>query len=178
MSGVPNWLAPAALGVSLLVNLALGGYVAGQHLRPEPPKSQGGEGRPVFERPDGIPDISRDDRREVRALMRRGFESSQAELAARREAEKRFAEVLAADPFDRAAAEVALRELRDADVMLRDRIGLEVLGGISELSPEQRAWVAWILSGPKESNHGKHKRKDKDDPPPPPNDAPPPPPPR
>lgn len=174
MSGRPNWLAPAALGVSLLVNLALGGYVAGQHLRSEPPKLQRGEGRPVFERPEGIPEISRDDRREVRALMRRGFESSQAELAARREAEKRFAEVLAADPFDRAAAEVALRELRDADVMLRDRIGLEVLGGISELSPEQRAWVAWILSGPKENNHRKHKNKDKDSPAPPPEDGPPP----
>ena len=177
MSGLPNWLTPAALGVSLLVNLALGGYVAGQHLRPEPPKPDGA-GRPVFERPEGVPAISRDDRREVRALMRRGFETSQAELAARRDAEKRFAQVLAADPFDRAAAEVALRELRDADVMLRDRIGLEVLGGISELSPEQRAWVAWILSGPKEGNHGKHKKKDKDGPAPPPEDGPPPPPPR
>ncbi|MBA4227744.1 MAG: hypothetical protein C0456_14040 [Hyphomonas sp.] len=178
MSGLPNWLTPAALGVSLLVNLALGGYVAGQHLRPEPPKPDGA-GRPVFERPEGIPQLSRDDRREVRALMRRGFEASQAELAARREAEKHFAEVLAADPFDPAAAEAALRELRDADVMLRDRIGIEVLGGITELSAEQRAWVAWILSGPKENARGKHRNnKDRDDPAPPPEDGPPPPPPR
>ena len=172
MSGLPNWLAPAALGVSLLANLALGGYVAGQHLRPEPAKPEGA-GRPAFERPEGIPEITRDDRREVRALMRRGFESAQAELAARREAEKNFAQVLAADPFDLAAAEVALRELRDADVMLRDRIGLEVLGGINELSPDQRAWVAWMLSGPKEGGHGKHKKKDGKGPPPPSEDGPP-----
>jgi uncharacterized membrane protein len=165
MSGLPNWLAPAALGVSLLVNLGLGGYVAGQHLRADPPKQERSQERPRFERPEGMPEISREDRRAVRALMRRGFESAQAELAARREAERRFALVLSAEPYDPQAAEVALRELRDADVMLRDRIGLEVLGGISELSPDQRAWVAWMLSGPKDS-HGKHKKKDKDGPPP------------
>lgn len=165
MSRLPNWLAPAALGVSLLVNLGLGGYVAGQHLRADPPRQERSQERPRFERPEGMPEISREDRRAVRALMRRGFQSAQAELAARREAESRFAQVLAAEPYDPQAAEVALRELRDADVMLRDRIGLEVLGGISELSPDQRAWVAWMLSGPKDS-HGKHKKKNKDAPPP------------
>ena len=165
MSGMPNWLAPAALGVSLLVNLGLGGYVAGQHLRADPPKQERSQERPRFERPESMPEISREDRRAVRALMRRGFESAQAELAARREAESRLAQVLAAEPYDSQATEVALRELRDADVMLRDRIGLEVLGGISELSPDQRAWVAWMLSGPKDS-HGKHKKKDKGPPPP------------
>ena len=165
MSGMPNWLAPAALGVSLLVNLGLGGYVAGQHLRADPPRQERSQERPRFERPEGMPEISREDRRAVRALMRRGFQSAQTELAARRDAESRFAQVLAAEPYDPQAAEVALRELRDADVMLRDRIGLEVLGGISELSPDQRAWVAWMLSGPKDS-HGKHKKKNKDAPPP------------
>ncbi|WP_213268925.1 periplasmic heavy metal sensor [Hyphomonas sp.] len=169
MSRLPNWLAPAALGVSLLVNLGLGGYVAGQHLRADPPRQERSQERsqerPRFERPEGIPEISREDRRAVRALMRRGFESARSELAARREAESRFAQVLAAEPYDPQAAEAALRELRDADVMLRDRIGLEVLDGISDLSPDQRAWVAWMLSGPKD-NHGKHKRKGKDAPPP------------
>lgn len=164
MSRLPTWLTPAALGVSLLVNLALGGYVAGQHLRADPPRQERSEDRPRFERPDGMPEISREDRREVRALMRQGIQSAQTELAARREAERRFALVLAADPFDGEAAEVALRELRDADVMLRDRIGLEVLGGIRELSPAQRAWVAWMLSGPKD-NHGKHRNKDAPSPP-------------
>jgi uncharacterized membrane protein len=164
MSRLPNWLAPAALGVSLLVNLGLGGYVAGQHLRADPPRQERSQERPRFERPEGMPEISREDRRAVRALMRRGFESARPELAARREAESRFAQVLAAEPYDPLVAEAALRELRDADVMLRDRIGLEVLAGISELSPDQRAWVAWTLSGPSD-NHGKRKRKGKDAPP-------------
>lgn len=172
MSGLPNWLAPAALGVSLLVNLGLGGYVAGQHLRSDPPRQERKEDRPRFERPEGMPDISREDRRQVRALMRQGFEAAQSELAARRAAEQRFAQVVAAQPFDRAAAETALRELRDADALLRDRISQEVLDGIGELSPDQRAWVAWILSGPKDS-HGKHKKKDKDAPPPPGGEEPP-----
>lgn len=166
MSRLPNWLAPAALGVSLLVNLGLVGYVAGQHLRADPPRQERSQERPRFERPGGMPEISREERRAVGGLMRRGFESAQAELAARREAERRFAMVLAAETFDPEVAEVAWRELRDADVKLRDRIGLEVLGGISELSPDQRAWVAWMLSGPKDS-HGKRKRKEKDPPPPP-----------
>lgn len=158
MSRLPNWLIPAALGVSLLANLGLGGYVAGQHLRPEPSERDRSERRPGFERPEGIPELPREDRREIRQLMRRGFEAAHAELSNRTEAERRFAEVLVAEPYDREAAEVALRQLRDADVMLRDRIGLEVLGGLEQLSSDQRAWVAWILSGPKEPPHGKHRR--------------------
>ncbi|MBY9067314.1 periplasmic heavy metal sensor [Hyphomonas sp. WL0036] len=166
MSRLPNWLTPAALGVSLLVNLGLGGYVIGQHLRPEPPAKERPHRKPEFERPEGIPELSREDRRQVRQLMRQGFGAAQVELAERREAEKHFASVLMADPYDRMAAEVALRELRDADVRLRDRIGLEVLGGVDQLRPDQRAWVAWILSGPKEGDHGKHKsRRAKETPP-------------
>lgn len=161
MSGMPNWLMPVALGASLLVNLGLGGYVAGQHLRPDAPVKERPDRRPEFERPEGIPELPREDRREIRQLMRQGFDSAQAELSARREAEQRFASTLLAEPYDRAAAEAALRDLRDADVRLRDKIGMEVLGGVESLTPDQRAWVAWILSGPKEGHHGKHKKKDK-----------------
>ena len=150
MSGLPNWLVPAALGASLIVNLGLGGYVAGQHLRPEPPKQERPHGPRGHERPEGMPEISREDRREVRQLMRRGFEAAGAELEARRAAERRLAAVLSVEPFDQAAAQAALAELREADTRLRDRIGVEVIGGLDGLSADQRAWVAYILSGPRD----------------------------
>lgn len=146
MSALPKWVMPAALGLSLLVNLALGGYIAGALLRADKAGPGAGSDRPRFERPVDMPELSREDRRAVRQLMRQGFEAAGDELAARRAAEQRFAEVLKAEPFDLAAAEVALQGLRDADVRLRDRIGGEVLGGMDGLNADQRAWVSWILS--------------------------------
>lgn len=166
MSRSPNWLVPAALGVSLIVNLGLGGYVAGQHLRPEPPKQERPHGPRGHERPEGMPDVSREERREVRQLMRRGFEAAGAELEARRAAERQLAAVLTAEPFDRTAAEAALHELRDADTRMRDRIGLEVIAGLDELSPDQRAWVAYILSGRKDHDRSKHRKHRPDTAPP------------
>ncbi|MFN3313375.1 MAG: periplasmic heavy metal sensor [Hyphomonas sp.] len=155
MSALPKWVMPAALGVSLLVNLALGGYVAGAMLRGDKPGPGAGNDRPRFERPADMPELSREDRREVRQLMRQGFEAAGDELAARQEAERRFAEVLKAEPFDLAAAEDALQGLRDADVRLRDRIGEDVLGGLDELNADQRAWVAWILSDRRDGPRGR-----------------------
>jgi len=153
MSALPKWVMPALLGVSLLVNLALGGYVVGALLRADKPGP--GSDRPRFERPADIPELSREDRREVRHLMRRGFEAAGDELAARRAAEQRFADVLKADPFDLAGAEEALQDLRDADVRLRDRIGEEMLGGLGDLSSDQRAWVAWIMSDRRDGPRGR-----------------------
>ena len=155
MSALPRWVMPAALGVSLLVNLALGGYVAGALLRGDKPNAGGGSDRPRFERPADMPELSRDDRRAVRELMRQGFEAAGDELAARRAAERRFADVLKAEPFDRAAADEALQALREADVLLRDRIGEEMLGGLDELSSDQRAWVAWIMSDRRDGPRGR-----------------------
>lgn len=155
MSALPKWVMPAALGVSLLVNLALGGYVAGAMLRADKPGPGAGNDRPRFERPADMPELSRGDRREVRQLMRQGFEAAGDEIAARREAELRFAEVLKAEPFDRAAADQALQALREADVLLRDRIGEEMLSGLDEMSSDQRAWVAWIMSDRRDGPHGR-----------------------
>lgn len=162
MSTRPGWAMPALLGASLLLNLALGGYVAGALLRGDhsaPPPSD--RERPPIERPEGIPELSREDRREVRRVMRQGLEAASAELATRRAAEQHFAEVLRADPFDRAAAAQALQALRDADASLRARLDSEVVGSIDGLSADQRAWVAWIVSGPRESSPARRRNGDR-----------------
>lgn len=159
MSARPGWLMPAALGASLLLNLALGGYVVGAHLKAEPPRPERpAEPRGEPQRPEGMPEVSREQRREVRHLMRHGFEAAKPEFEARHEAEKRLIEVLRTDPFNREAAEAALRVLRDADATLRDRIGMEVISGMTELDSDQRAWVAYILSGPRNDSH--HRRRE------------------
>ncbi len=161
MSVIPKWVMPAALGVSLLVNLALGGYVTGALLRPDKPGPGAVSDRPRFEKPTDVPELSREDRRAVRQFMRQGFDAAGDELASRRAAEQRFAEVLKADPFDLAGAEDALQALRDADARLRDRIGEEMLAGLGDLSSDQRAWVAWIMSDGRDRPRGRRGEADR-----------------
>jgi uncharacterized membrane protein len=161
MSALPKWVLPAGLGASLLLNLAFGGFIAGAHLRadaPPPPKADAD--RPQIERPADLPDLSRQDRREVRLLMRAAFETAQPELEARRAAERRLAEALKVEPFDRQNAEQALGALRVADERLRQRIGAGVIDGLSTLNPDQRAWVAHILADRRDGHRGRRVGED------------------
>ncbi|MFN7055820.1 periplasmic heavy metal sensor [Hyphomonas sp.] len=156
MSAMPRWVLPAGLAASLLLNLALGGFIAGAHLRPDgPPPPKAGEDRPMGERPAELPELSREDRREVRMLMRAAFETAEAELEARRAAERRLAEVIGSQPFDRQAADDAFDALRAADERLRQRIGAGLIDGLDALNADQRAWVAHILADRRDGHRGR-----------------------
>jgi uncharacterized membrane protein len=138
---------PFLLTISVLTNLVLLGLIAGvlYKARPEPPPPAGE--RPGFE-------LSREDRDAVRQLMRASFEAGRESLEARHAAERHLVEVLSAEPYDEAAARVALAELREADEASRDIVARHMLDGMGDLSSEQRGLVARLMAGNLERRGG------------------------
>jgi uncharacterized membrane protein len=141
MNDLPKRRFPFWLTLSVLANLVLLGLIAGLFLRAKPgPDHRRGPSPPGLE-------LSREDRAAVRQLMRASFEAGRDEMAARREAERSLAAVLAAEPYDAAAARAAFGQLRDADRRTRDAITEGIVEGLDELTPQQRQLVAKIMHG-------------------------------
>ena len=148
----PFWLTLSVLG-----NLVLLGLVAGIFLNAPPRfdkgRDRGGEA-PRIE----LTDAERDG---VRKLMRESFEAGREAMAARRVAERQLAEVLRAEVYDDTAARAALSRLREADRVARETVGDHMFDGLADLSPEQRALVAKIMSGNLEKRGKRGERVDK-----------------
>ncbi len=141
MTSVPAWL----IAASFMLNLALGGFIAGNLLRGQmSSQASPGQGTAGIGRPGEL--LSPADRQEVRRLLRDATEAASGELSQRRQAERRLVQALSGEPFDEAGARAAFTEVREADAALRDRIGTEVLTGLSGMSPQQRRIVGLILS--------------------------------
>lgn len=134
---------PFLLTLSVLGNLVLLGLLAGIFLK-GPHKGDDGRSRapdrPGFE-------LSKDDREAVRELMHASFEAGREAIEVRRGAEKTLAEVLRADPYNEEAARTALANLREADKQARDIVGDRMFEGLGELSSDQRALVAKLMTG-------------------------------
>lgn len=154
MNETPKRSFPFWLTLSVLGNLVLLGLIAGIFLK-SPPKRDfgpfGGPGRPGME-------LSQEDRKAVRELLRDSLETGRAQIEAGRKAERHFVDVLTAEPFDEAAARAALQELRAADRLARDTVANNMLDGLSELSPEQRALVAKLMANNLEQRSKRHER--------------------
>lgn len=132
----PFWLTLSVLG-----NLVLVGLLAGIFLNapPKPGKDW---------RPDGPgPELSAGDRDAVRELMRESFEAGREAMQVRRAAERNLADTLKAEPYNEEASRAALAELREADRTARDIVADRMFEGMDELSPDQRALVAKLISG-------------------------------
>lgn len=134
---------PFLLTLSVLGNLVLLGLLAGIFLK-GPHKGYGDRDRG----PDkpGI-ELSKEDREAVRELMHASFEAGREAVEVRRGAEKTLAEVLRAEPYNEEAARTALNNLRDADKQARDIVADRMIDGLDELSAEQRALVAKLMTG-------------------------------
>jgi uncharacterized membrane protein len=146
----PFWLTLSVLG-----NLVLIGLLAGIFLNapPKPGKDW---------RPNGPgPELSAGDREAVRELMRESFEAGREAMQVRREAERNLADTLKAEPYDEDAARAALAELREADRIARAIVADRMFEGLDELSPEQRALVAKIMSGNLEKRGKRGERLEK-----------------
>jgi len=134
---------PFWLTLSLLGNLVLVGLVAGIFLN-APAKSdwsRAGPGAPAaIELSDG-------DRAGVRRLMRSSFEAGREALVIRRVAERNLADAFRAEPYDEAGIRQALAALREADRIARNKVADQMIDGLDELNPDQRAMVAKIMSG-------------------------------
>lgn len=143
---------PFWLTVSVLGNLVLVGLLAGIFLKaPKPPRDFHRTDRPQIV-------LSDEDRQEVRSLMRASFEAGREAMKLRREAERALADTLRAEPYDEAAARAALARLREADLAAREIISERLFQGLDELSPDQRALVAKIMSGNSDRRGKRHDR--------------------
>lgn len=146
----PFWLTLSVLG-----NLVLVGLLAGIFLNA--PAKSGRDWRPA----DRGAKVSSEDREIVRALMRESFEAGREAMAARRLAERNLAETFKAEPYDEAAARAAHAELREADRKARDIMAESMFEGMTQLTPEQRALVAKIMSGNLEKRGKRGERLEK-----------------
>lgn len=157
MSDVPKRRFPFWLTLSVLGNLILLGLVAGIFLKAPPQRDHrpgGGPGMPGIE-------LSQEDREAVRDLLRESFQKGRPQIEAGRQAERRFVAVLTADPYDEAAVRQALSELRDADRLARDAVANNMLEGLGEMSPEQRALVAKLMSNNLDQRSKRQERLEK-----------------
>lgn len=123
------------LGVSVAANLFLvglwagGRYMDGDHVR---------SGR---REPAAMAELPPSTREALRAAVREARPDKQAAREARREA----ARIVAAQSFDRAAAEAALRRSRDLNAAARARTDRALLDAASKLGPQERASLARLL---------------------------------
>lgn len=141
MSEIQKRRFPFWLTISVLANLVLVGLIAGMLLK-GPHKGGGVKPSP---RP-GI-EMSDSDKKVVRELMHASFEAGREAMDARRDAERKLAEVLSAEPYDEVASRAALADLRDADQRARKIVSDRIFEGLDDLSPQQRELVGKIMSG-------------------------------
>lgn len=146
----PFWLTLSVLG-----NLVLVGLLAGIFLNA--PAKAGRDWKPD----DKAPEVSREDRETVRALMRKSFEAGREEMAARRAAEQKLADAFKAEPYDEAAARAAHAQLREADRKARDVMAESMFEGMGDLTTEQRALVAKVMTGKLEKRGKRGERLEK-----------------
>ena len=157
MNDTPKRRFPFLLTASVLGNLVLIGLVAGIFLRssPRPPPGPGGmPGGPGFE-------LSQHERDVVRRLLRDSVAEGRSQIEAGREAERKFVEILTAEPYDETAARAALAELRAADGTARDTVANRMLDGMDEVSAEQRGLVAKLMANNLDKRMQRHDRFEK-----------------
>lgn len=143
---------PLWLIISLLVNLILIGFLVGSFMRDD--------GRRHHNRGDGRADISLEDRRVIRSMMRDIAQEARTGDDNRRAAAEALAATLIADPYSEEDAKVAFTAFRDAEDAARRRADLLLANRIASLSPEQRRMVVEIVARERRHRGG---RGDKDD---------------
>lgn len=176
---LPFWLM-----ISIMVNLALLGLVAGSLLKR-------GDHRPhkAMDRHAERMSISHEDRRFVGEVIREAFTAAEPEMLARREAGKALGAVVSAEPFVMDDVLAAVAKMREADEALHDALDGALVPRLETMTAQQRAIFAKTLSrDPGEmirmrdkDKRGKWRKKgfrggpgDRGDmPPPPPMDGPP-----
>ncbi len=148
-----KWLLIASLALNLLVAGAVAGRMIFGHR-----SGPGGGGASVDQ---GLMWFSHSLPPEQRDLVRQNLKAARPELRALREEsvalKKQAAELLAAEPFDRAALKSAMDRVGLAEKTLRDKGVSVVLDTAEKLSPEQRQRLSEFWKMRVERHRGRRK---------------------
>ena len=153
----PRWV-KIVLGLSLAVNLAIAGLVAGAVLRGKPM----GEGRSGmgYAAPYVIA-LPKEDRRAVFGAIR--SDAALPKRDARRAQYARMTEALRADPFDRARVQAILSEQGQAVARIQDAAQTAWLATVAEMSlPERIAYVEKVEKVLRRGGRGGRHYKDRE----------------
>ncbi len=129
-----SWLV-IGLGISLAVNLALGGFVAGRLLHPGPIPAMMDPSLSLFRVIHQLPEPRRD---AFRATLRRHFHTLRGDIRRLREAQHDINDALQRQPFEPQALDAALDRFRDA-LMAGQRDNQALLVKVATaMTPEER----------------------------------------
>jgi len=131
-SGRKRWLL-IALGLSVVLNLIIGGYVVGRILYGPP--SFGG---PHFGLHKMTRDLSEEGRDLARDVMREHFRPLKGELSETRQTRRDIEELLSAETVDMVALESALDRLDTQNRVIHETIRAAIVDLIQRLPPEER----------------------------------------
>ncbi|QXT40958.1 periplasmic heavy metal sensor [Gymnodinialimonas ceratoperidinii] len=139
----PRWL-KILLALSLALNLAVAGMVAGAYLRADPAGNRGGNG--IALRTLGLGPfaqaLSSEDREELSQRVQAAGIEVREERRAVGHALRRIEQALRADPFDRAGAEAALESSRELVIALQASGHAALLDQIDTMDAAERAELA------------------------------------
>ena len=125
----------SALALSVALNLFFAGLWAGGRLIDRDDRPPGGREPPsLVELPPS-----------ARSSLRSAVQQARPDRQAAREARREAARIVATEPFDRPAAEAALRRSRELNAAARARTDQALLDVAGELGPSERASLAKLL---------------------------------
>ena len=157
----------AALAASLAANVFLGGFVAGRLVgRDGPPLPDDRGSRHAFGMFRDIEGLSEEDRAAFRSVFERQRADMRDEWRAIGGARGAFNDALAAEPWDRAAAEQALEGVIEARGAQEAAFGAMMIDAFEDLSPEGRkALIKAHEGGRRRHHHGRGGRRPEGPPP-------------
>lgn len=139
-----KWLI-ALLGVSLAVNLALGGFLVGQMSRPERPTMLD-PSLSLFRAVRELPDARRD---EFRPTIRAHFRELRGDIRQLRAAQRGIEAALTEEPFRPDALDAALTQFRTALLDSQQRNHRLLVDMAAAMTPEERALLVEEMKRPR-----------------------------
>jgi uncharacterized membrane protein len=143
MQNSRKWIV-GALVVSMALNLALAGFVAGRLLEPRmgPPRLD--PSLALFPMLRDLPDARRD---ELRPLLRAEFRQARGEMRRMRVAQRDIRSALTAEPFSDAELAAALAAFRTALLASQEGSHAALVRLAQALTPEERRMLATAMRG-------------------------------
>ena len=131
---------PYVLIFSLVVNALLIGVLLGGSFAKRGDRGPSGPPHNAFELVRGLDQaVDVDDRRQVRATLRKAFAGTRPQRGAVHQAHKDLRAALTAEPYDPAAVRTAFETLNAAEMALKTSMHDVLATELERLTPEQRA---------------------------------------